>query len=55
MGFDDRFNTISSSDIGSYMNGTTRHDAARARTFSSEDAGFVDIVRYYLWLGNQAW
>ena len=55
MGYADRFGNIFSSLISTFLNGKVRHNASYARTFSTADAGFVDIVRYYLWLGNQAW
>lgn len=55
LGYDDRFESISDSYISSYLGGPVRHNTAYARTFSSADAGYVDIVRYCLWLGNQPW
>lgn len=55
MGFDDRLGLIYSSYISHYLNGMVRHNASYAKTYSSADAGYVDIVRYYLWLGNQQW
>ena len=55
IGYDDRFNHIVSSCITSYLSGKARHNASYARTFSSADEGYVDILRYYLWLGNQPW
>lgn len=55
LGFDDRFGSISISSISDYLNGTTKLNTSYSRTYSSADAGYVDIVRYFLWLGNQQW
>ena len=55
MGCEDRIGLISSSYISTFLNGRVRHNSSYARTYSAADAGYVDIVRYYLWLGNQTW
>ncbi len=55
MGCEDRIGLISSSFISTFLNGSVRHNSAYARTYSSADAGYIDIVRYYLWLGSQTW
>lgn len=55
MGLDDRFGLLSLSGISDFLNGTTRLNPLYSKTYSSDDAGYVDIVRYFLWLGNQQW
>ena len=55
IGYDDRFNVIESSWIKNHFGWTVRYNTTQAKTYSTDDAGHVDIMRYFLWLGNQAW